>query len=72
LLATEATAGTARVKVLNDPAAGHGVSQPILQRQHLLEKTIYPFLPGKRVNFALQYVFLKPYEKYCNIRPNQA
>ena len=29
--ATEATAGNERVTVLNDPAAGHGVSQPILQ-----------------------------------------
>ena len=70
--ATEATAGTARVKVLNDPAAEHGVSQPILQRPHLLEKTIYPFLPGKRVNLALQYVFLIPHKKYCNICPNKA
>ena len=36
LQAKEATAGNDRVKVLNDPAAGHGVSQPILHRLHLL------------------------------------
>ena len=71
LQAKEATAGNDRVKALNDPAAEHGVSQPILQRLHLLEKTIYPFLPGKRVNFALQYVFLTPHKKYCNACPNK-
>ena len=38
LQAKEATAGNDRVKVVNDPAAGHGVSQPILHRLHLLEK----------------------------------
>ena len=47
LQATEATAGNARVKVLNDPAAEHGVSQPILQRLHLLVKNDIPFPPGK-------------------------
>ena len=37
LQAKEATAGNDRVKALNDPAAEHGVSQPILHRLHLLE-----------------------------------
>ena len=66
VLATEATAGTAKVKVLNAPVGrGHRGSLPILQRLNML-KIIYLFLPGKRVNFALQYVFLIPYKKYCS------
>ena len=36
LQAKEATAGNDRVKALNDPAAEHGVSQPILHRLHPL------------------------------------
>ena len=60
-----------RVKVLNAPVGrGHRGSLPILQRLNML-KIIYLFLPGKRVNFALQYVFLTPHKKYCNACPNK-